>query len=181
MKQLNTRQLAVMAFCVILGLIAKRVVSPFTNVFTDFFRIPGGSAAVGFSLAFLVIGREMAPGFRWSASLMGFLQGVIGLMLGFSGYQGVFAVLTYTLPGVVIDLTAMLMKNRDLPYFLCASALACVCSSMLTNLLVFHLVGAALLLWLMLAACSGIIGGVCAQLLYARITRILKFEGRRTV
>lgn len=180
MKQLTTRQLAMMAFCVILGLIAKRIVSPFTNVLTDFIRLPGGSAAVGFSLAFLVIGREMVPMFRWAATLMGFLQGVLGLMLGFSGYQGIFALLTYTLPGLIIDLTARMMGKRDLAYFLCASVLACISSSLLSNLLVFHLSGLALLMWLLVAACSGIVGGICAQLLYERIICALKIEGRRS-
>ncbi len=177
MKRLTTRQLVLMAFCVVLGLLIKRIISPVTNVLTDFFRIPGGSAAVGFSLAFLLIGREAAPVFG-SATLMGFLQSLLALALGFSGYQGVFAVLTYTLPGLIIDCSALLMKRRDLPYFLCVSVLSCLASAALSDALVFHLAGIALLLWLLLAACSGVVGGLCAQLLYARVQKILPAEER---
>ena len=83
MKKLSARQLTLMAFCLLLGLCAKRIISPVTNVLTDFFRIPGGSAAVGFSLAFLLIGREAAPVFG-SATLMGFLQSLLALALGLS-------------------------------------------------------------------------------------------------
>ena len=174
MKRPTTMQLVIMAFCVILGLITKRIISPVTNVLTDFFRIPGGSAAAGFSLAFLVIGRELVPGFRGAATMMGLIQGILALMLGFSGYQGALAILTYTLPGLVIDLTAHVMKKRDLIYFMSASVLACIGSALLTSALVFHLAGVLLLMWLLMAACSGLAGGLCAMLLHYRIQKAVK-------
>ena len=176
MKKLSARQLTLMAFCLLLGLCAKRIISPVTNVLTDFFRIPGGSAAVGFSLAFLVIGRELAavPG---AATAMGFVQGLLAIALGFSGYQGPLAIITYTLPGLVIDLTAWAMRDRGLPYFIVSSVLACEVSAFMSNLLVFHLGGVALLLWQLMAACSGVAGGICASVLYARVARIVRLGG----
>ena len=177
MNRLSARQITLMAFCLVLGLLAKRIISPVTNVLTDFFRIPGGSAAVGFSLAFLVIGREAVP-FFGSATLMGFIQSLLALALGMSGYQGPIALLTYTLPGLIIDCTALAMKTRGTIYFLCASVLSCIGSAALSNALVFHLTGPALLLWLLLAACSGVIGGFCAFMLYERVKKILTLEGR---
>ncbi len=178
MNRLSARQLTLMAFCLLLGLLTKRIISPVTNVLTDFFRIPGGSAAVGFSLAFLVIGREAVP-FFGSATLMGLIQGLLALALGMSGYQGPLAVFTYTLPGLIIDCAALVMKNKGLPYFLCASVLSCIGSAALSNILVFHLGGVALLLWLLIAACSGLIGGTCAYLLHERVKNIVKLEGRK--
>ena len=178
MSRMTARQLTLMAFCLLLGLLTKRIISPVTNVLTDFFRIPGGSAAVGFSLAFLVIGREAVP-FFGSATLMGLIQGLLALAMGMSGYQGPLAVFTYTLPGLIIDCSALVMKNRGLPYFLCASVLSCIGSALLSNILVFHLTGAAQALWLLLAACSGLIGGSCAYLLHSRVKKFVILEGRK--
>ncbi len=178
MSRMTARQLTLMAFCLLLGLLTKRIISPVTNVLTDFFRIPGGSASVGFSLAFLVIGREAVP-FFGSATLMGLIQGLLALAMGMSGYQGPLAVFTYTLPGLIIDCSALVMKNRGLPYFLCASVLSCIGSALLSNILVFHLTGAAQALWLLLAACSGLIGGSCAYLLHSRVKKFVILEGRK--
>ena len=178
MNRLSARQLTLMAFCLLLGLLTKRIISPVTNVLTDFFRIPGGSASVGFSIAFLVIGREAVP-FFGSATLMGLIQGLLALAMGMSGYQGPLAVFTYTLPGLIIDCSALVMKNRGFPYFLCASVLSCIGSALLSNILVFHLTGAAQALWLLLAACSGLIGGSCAYLLHSRVKKTVILEGRK--
>ena len=60
---------------------------PFTAILTDFVRIPGGSLATGFALAFLVIGVSLVP-VRGAGTLMGFVQGAMALFLGMSGYQG---------------------------------------------------------------------------------------------
>ena len=48
MKKATLRDLVFLAICVALSLVAKRIISPVTNGLTDFFRIPGGSAAAGF-------------------------------------------------------------------------------------------------------------------------------------
>ena len=34
-------------------------------------------------------------------------------------------------------------------------------------------------LWLLIAACSGLIGGTCAYLLHERVKNIVKLEGRK--
>ena len=173
MKKLTVRQITLMAFCLVLGMFSKRIISPLTNMLTDFFRIPGGSLAVGFSLFFLIIGREMVP-VPGSATLMGLVQSLLAIALGMSNYQGALAVITYTLPGAVIDLCALLLKKRDMAYFMISCVLSCLASSLLTNILVFHLAGISLVLWLLLAAVSGVLGGFLAQLLYHRLKKILK-------
>ena len=101
-KRISARELAVMAICLTLGLLAKRIISPLTNTLTDFFRIPGGSATVGFSLAFLVVGKHMSH-VPCAATMMGFVQSLLALALGMSGYPGMLAVFSYTFPGIVID------------------------------------------------------------------------------
>ena len=173
MKRINARELAVMAICLTLGLLAKRIVSPLTNSLTDFFRIPGGSAAVGISLAFLVVGRRMTN-VPCAATMMGFVQSFLALALGMSGYQGILAVLSYTLPGIVIDLTAYSVKQRGMLYCFTACILGAVASALMSNFIAFHLKGLSLLLWLLLAALSGALGGYIAGLVSARLSKIIK-------
>lgn len=173
LKRITARELAVMAICLTLGLLAKRIVSPLTNSLTDFFRIPGGSAAVGISLAFLVVGRRMTN-VPCAATMMGFVQSFLALALGMSGYQGILAVLSYTLPGIVIDLTAYFIKQHSMLYCFTACILGAVASALMSNIIAFHLKGLSLLLWLLLAALSGALGGYIAGLVSARLSKIIK-------
>ena len=161
--KITTQQLLILTFCMVAGFVAKRVVMPFTAILTDFVRIPGGSLATGFALAFLVIGVSLVP-VRGAGTLMGFVQGAMALFLGMSGYQGALALVTYTLPGLVIDLCAAVMKERDVLYFMLTCVLSNTACALFSNALVFHLHGLSLLLWVLMGALSGIAGGLAAGL-----------------
>lgn len=178
MKNYKTRDLALMALVLVLGLFSKRIISPVTHLLTDFFRIPGGSASVGFSLAFLIIGRE-AVSVPFAGAIMGFVQSLLALALGFSGYQGALALITYTLPGLVIDLSSML-SVKGISGRILACILSCLTSALLSNLLVFHLRGLSLVLWLLLAALSGMLGGWIAHLALEKLKYFMIAEERNS-
>ena len=167
--------LAFLAICVALSLVTKRVISPITNFLTDFLRIPGGGAATAFSLMFLVVGTGGLK-WRWATSAAGFVQSLIALSFGMSAYQGAFALLTYTLPGVVIDLLRMVYTQRNKAYFLVACAAANTAGALLTNLLVFRLDGVAFLLWMLIACVIGLVGGLLGSLLFGRIVQIPEYR-----
>ena len=166
-----TGQLCFLAICVALSLVTKRVISPITNLLTDFIRIPGGGAATAFSLMFLVIATS---GMKWpfATAAAGFVQSLIALSLGMSAYQGAFAVLTYTLPGVVIDLFRKFYPHRDKVYFSLSCGAANTAGALLTNLLVFRLEGIAFLLWMLVACIIGTLGGLLGEMLYQRLLKI---------
>lgn len=163
--------LTFLAICVALSLVTKRVISPITNLLTDFLRIPGGSAATAFSLVFLVVGTGGLR-WKWATTVAGFVQGLIALSLGMSAYQGAFALVTYTVPGVVIDLVRRFYPRRDKTYFSLACAAANTAGALLTNLLVFRLTGTAFLLWMLIACVVGLLGGLLGELLFCRIEKI---------
>ena len=167
-----------MALCVALSLVAKRLVAPVTNGLTDFFRIPGGSAAAGFSLAFLIIGKQIAP-IPFAGTLMGLLQAPLALALGFSGAQGALAVFSYAAPGLIIDGLALVLKKQHPMFCFMAGILSSLSSAVISNLLVFRLSGISLLLWLLLAALSGALGGLLAQLVSARLLRAISGIGHQ--
>ena len=163
--------LAFLAICVALSLVTKRVISPITNLLTDFLRIPGGGAATAFSLTFLVVG---TAGLRWSwaTTAAGFIQSLIALSMGMSAYQGGLAVLTYTLPGLVIDLMRRFYPHRNKTYFSLSCAAANTAGALLANVLVFRLGGTAFLLWMLIACGMGLLVGSLGELLFRRIVQI---------
>ena len=172
-QKLPLDQLAFLAICIALSLVTKRVISPLTNILTDFIRIPGGGAATAFSLLFLLIGTARLH-WPWAATAGGFVQSLLALALGMSTYQGAFAVLTYTLPGVVIDLFRRFCPHRGKTYFaLCCAAANGLCA-LLTNLLVFRLQGIAFALWMLVACLTGIFAGFWGGVLFHRLERVFK-------
>ena len=171
----NLRQLTFLAVCIALSMVTKRIVSPVTNILTDFIRIPGGGAATAFSLMFLLVGTTTLN-WRWAASYAGFIQSLIALSLGMSSYQGLFALLTYTVPGVVIDLFRRFYPKKDKIYFSLACAAANTAGAFLTNILVFKLEGISFVLWMLIAASFGLLGGLLAEEVYGRIFHITEFK-----
>lgn len=171
----NLRQLTFLAICIALSLVTKRIVSPVTNILTDFIRIPGGGAATAFSIMFLLVGCS-AMSWRWAGSYAGFVQSLIALSLGMSSYQGLFALLTYTVPGIVIDLFRMLYPKKDNSYFALACAAANTAGALLSNLLVFKLQELAFLLWMLVACSFGLGGGMLGSALFSRIKNIPEYR-----
>lgn len=176
MKQkVSLRHLTFLAICVALSLVTKRVISPITNLLTDFLRIPGGGAATAFSLMLLAIGTGRLR-WPWATAAAGFVQSLIAMALGMSAHQGAFALLTYTLPGLVIDLVRRLYPHRNRTYFSISCAAANTVGAWLTNVLVFRLEGVAFLLWMLIACIVGLVAGLLGGILYLRIERIPEFR-----
>lgn len=174
-KKVSLCQLAFVAICIALSLVTKRVISPITNLLTDFLRIPGGGAAAAFSLMFLTVATGRI-GWPWATAAAGFVQSLIAMALGMSAYQGAFAIVSYTLPGLVIDLLRRLYPHRDLTYFALACAFANTVGASLTAWLVFRLHGTALLLWLLIAGVVGLFAGLLGGILFHRLEKIPEFR-----
>lgn len=165
------RHLAFLAICVALSLVTKRIISPVTNLLTDMIRIPGGGAATAFSLMFLAVGTAGLR-WRWGTTAAGFVQSLLALALGMSAYQGAYALISYTLPGLVIDLVRLVYPQRNKTYFALCCGAANTAGAFLTTLLVFHLEGVAFALWLLVACTMGMLAGLLGQLLYGRLCKI---------
>lgn len=170
-RKLELYELVFMALCCVFGLFSKGLISPVTSILTDFIRIPGGCVSTGFSLMFLVIATAVVdkPGV---GTIMGFIQGILALLLGKTGYQGVLAILTFTFPGVIIDIVNICYRKKNIQYFLLSSMTGNIASAFLSNLLVFHFESLTLFLWLLLATCSGIATGFVAIILFKFIIKL---------
>ena len=163
MKHEKLRRLIFMALCCDLGVFSKKLIVPAANLITDFLHIPGGIGA-GFSLMFIVLAAAFVPRFG-AATLMGAVQSGIALCMGTTGSMGALAPIGYILPGIVIDLVMLLARKAHLAREeslaianIAASAAACLAA----NMIVFRLRGAALALYVCVAALSGAVCGMLA-------------------
>ena len=177
MKHPKLRRLVFFALCCDLGLFTKRLIAPAANLLTDSLHIPGG-IGTGFSLMFLVIAAMLLPGFG-CGTLMGAVQSAIALSLGMVGSMGALSPIAYIVPGLVIDCAIALSKKlglQDDMTMLLANMLSSASASLTANITVFHLRGAALLLYVSVALTSGAICGVLGGTLAARLRPIFSAE-----
>lgn len=173
---MKTRDLILIALLSITGICAKRFISPVFNLITDFIYIPGGSTAGGIYMMFLTLGAVIIKR-RHVAVYIGFLQGFFAIILGVSSMHGLFALIIYTVPGIVIDFVLSLKKENDLlPILMLANCLGNVSGSLMTNYLFFNLSPIPTLLFFALSIISGSLGGYLAFLLLKRLKFAIPME-----
>ena len=171
MKSSKVQMLNFMALCCILGLLVKKLVNPLANVITEALHIPGG-ISTGFSIMFLVIAAEVVK-MKKCGTMMGTVQGFLALALGRIGSMGILAPLGYIIPGITIDVCYWLAKGLRLSRterMVMTNAMAAFMASVTANVIVFHLKGPVLWLYLSVSATSGSIYGALGSMIAARLT-----------
>lgn len=162
-----------MALCCDLGLIAKKFISPVANIVTESLHIPGG-IATGFSLMFLVVAAATLRIFG-CATLMAVIQSVLALSFGMVGSMGALAPLGYIIPGIAIDLCLYIAGKASfspLSGITAASIASSVCACLVADILVFHLGGIVLLVYVSVAATTGALCSVPACMLTERLSTL---------
>lgn len=178
MKRFSLRNLLFLTLCCDLGLFSKRLIAPAANILTDFLRIPGG-IGTSFSLMFLVVAAELVPIFG-CATLMSIIQSMIALSLGMVGSMGILSPIGYIVPGVVIDLIFLLSRKTGLGTDITltiANMLGAASASLAANLIVFHLPGVPLALYIVVALASGAVCGSFAGVLVKRLRPVFSASG----
>lgn len=174
MKKSKLSLLVFMALCALLGLYSKKLINPLANLISDYLHIPGG-ISTGFSLMFLVIAAELVS-YPHCGAMMGAAQGGLALITGRIGSMGALMPIGYLLPGIAIDL--LYACTRRLPpteRMVFTNMAAAVTASLVANLIVFHLWGVVLCLYLSVSAVSGLLWGLLGTYLVKRIKPILKY------
>lgn len=177
MKRFNLRALIFMALCCDLGLISKKLIGPAANIITEFLHIPGG-IATSFSLMFLIIAAWIIP-LPGCACIMGAVQSLLALCFGTTGSMGILAPIGYILPGAAIDIILLIWrKTHPAPSLgiMLSSIAASVTACLVANFIVFRLPGLVLLLYICVAATSGAICSVLANVLIERLSPIIKLD-----
>ena len=170
-RTISIRQLILLSLCTGMGFVGKQIFSPAVNMLTDLIRLPGGGASTAFSVVCIVIGSAVVD-WPCAATFACAAQGVLALCLGVTGYQGAFLLLTYAVPGIVIDLVRRILPERNDTFFCTACCLANTAGAAVSNALVFHLRSTALVLWILVAASCGAVAGILSSLVYRRLEKM---------
>lgn len=164
--------LIIIAMMAALGIAIKPVIVPLAHILTGPLFIPGGVVAGGFYMMWLVLGAGLT-GKRGTATLIGLIQALVELSIGFSGSHGVMGLLTYTLPGIMADLGLFVSGHRVCcsPCAFLTGMMANLGGTFMVNFIYFRLPAIPLLLSLSAAALSGGLGGIIAFQILHQITK----------
>ena len=115
-----------------------------------------------------------------SGFMMGTVQGFLALALGRIGSMGILAPIGYIVPGMTIDIVYSLQKYLKLSRterMVLANGLSAVMASVTANVLVFHLQGLVLWLYLCVSVTSGSIYGYVGSLIVVRLYPVYHHYG----
>lgn len=156
-------ELLLISIIAALGIAVKPLVNVLSHLLTSPLFIPGGALAGGIYMLFVVLGAALVQK-RGAATLIGIVQAILILVLALPGNHGAFSLLTYTAPGLAIDLLWLSLGHRGCCLLCCflAGMLANLTGTLLTNVLFFRLPALFLALLLTVALFSGGLGGVAA-------------------
>jgi energy-coupling factor transport system substrate-specific component len=167
-----TIDLVTMALFASLGLATKNFIHPLVAALTGPLYVPTGAVAGGIYMMWPV----MAYGFvrkTGAATITALIQAFISLLLPFGNF-GILGFLIYLAPGLAIDGFFLLSKHAACCGACClgASVAANTIGTILVGLLVLALPAFALLFLGLIAAISGGIGGVLANILLVRTRKV---------
>jgi energy-coupling factor transport system substrate-specific component len=160
LKKYTSTELLYIAVFAALGLAIKPIVTPLIHLVSAPLLIPGGSLAGGFYMMWLVLPSVIISK-RGTAFLTGLIQAIVVLSLGYFGNHGAISLLSYTLPGLTIELASLFFKDKKtLSYMITASISANLCGVLIVTILVMRLAILPFLISMFAAILSGIIGGI---------------------
>ena len=163
LQKFTVRELILIAAMAALGVAVKPIVVPLAHLVSTPLMIPGGAFAGGLYMMWLVVAFGLT-GKRGSATLVGVIQAILVTVTGISGSHGIMSLVSYTLPGIAIDLGLLIMRHRACCLLCCviAGLLANATGTAVVNLIFFSLPALPLALSLAVAAFSGAVGGIIA-------------------
>lgn len=167
-------ELMVIGLTAALGLASKPIVVPVTHLITGPLFIPGGAVAGGIYMMWIVLGASLV-GKRGAATLIALTQGLIVMLTGSFGTHGVVSLITYGLPGLMVDLVFLVLRKKYIEPtdFFLAGVVANLSGTYLSNLVFFRLPMLPLILSLSTGALSGGLGGLLAYNIYKRVHKMI--------
>ncbi len=172
LKKFTVRDLVLTAVMAALGIAVKPIVVPLAHLVSTPLMIPGGALAGGLYMMWLVVAFALT-GKYGTATLAGLVQAILVMITGVSGSHGALSLVTYTAPGLIVDIVFFIIRRvpDSLPLAMLAGMLANLAGTVCTNVIFFSLPLIPLLLSLCAAAFSGGVGGVLSHLLLEALRR----------
>lgn len=173
-------ELIIIAMMAALGIATKPVVVPLAHIITGPLYIPGGAIAGGFYMMWIVLGAGLV-GKRGTATLIALVQAIMIIVTGVYGTHGILSIVTYTLPGLMVDLALFIIRSKGNSLLGCflGGIAANIGGTFLSNIVFFRLPLIPLILSLSSAALSGGLGGIIAYNIIKGFRKInlLEIEG----
>lgn len=163
LKKFSMFDLVIIALTSALGIAIKPIIVPLVHIVTGPLYIPGGAAAGGFYMLWIVLGLGITKK-KGTPTLIGLVQALLVIISGVYGTHGALSIVTYTIPGILTDIAAILLgvnKYTSAGYFTMGLT-ANITGTFLSSLVFFRLPLIPMLLVLCVAALSGGLGGLIA-------------------
>ncbi len=173
MKRYSTSDLIIIAIMAAIGLGTKQIVRPLVSLISVPLGIPGGAIVGGFYMLWLVLTKRLAPK-TGSGFLFGLTQALVVMILPF-GSHGIFTIITYSLPGLAVDIVDLLFrsKNNTVLCSLVEGAIANFVGSLSVLILIFRLEWRLTLFISLIALLTGNIGGIIAHYIAKQIAGMI--------
>ena len=168
-RTFTTRDLIIIAGLAGIGLAIKPLVSPLSKIITSPLMIPGGSFTGGLYMLWMVLAVLIVDKFG-TGIIYGILQALVVMVIGIRGNQGLLSLISYTIPGLLVDLVYLVIPHPDKIW---AQMLLCALSNMtgaiVVAIFVFHHPLPFILIIEGMSMVSGIIGGWISWAIYKTI------------
>ncbi|MCB5250966.1 MAG: ECF transporter S component [Candidatus Cloacimonetes bacterium] len=171
MEKFNLNELLIIAILGAIGLAIKPIVTPLVHFISSPLMIPGGSIAGGIYMSWLVLAKLLVPK-RGSALLVGLTQALVVLFLGFFGNHGVFSIISYGLPGLIIELVALIYNKRNIAASVIYSIAANLTGALMIAMVIFRMPIIPLTISLSAATVSAVLGAFLAWGMYKEIVKM---------
>ena len=170
-KNFSIFEIIIIALMAALGIASKPIVVPLAHMITAPLFIPGGVVAGGFYMLWIVLGAALVNK-RGAATLIALTQSLMIMIMGSLGSHGPLSILTYTMPGLMVDACFIIFRRKiTIPAdFFVAGIIANLSGTYLTNLVYFRLPAIPLTMSLASGALSGGLGGILAYFISKKIT-----------
>lgn len=171
MKRYSTYDFIIIGLLAALGLGTKQIIRPLVSLISVPLGIPGGAIVGGFYMLWLVLTKRLAPK-MFSGTLFGLTQALVVMILPF-GSHGIFTLVTYSLPGLAIDLIDITFgkKANSIICSMIEGAIANFVGSLSVLFLIFQLSLEPTLFISFLALFTGNIGGILSYYIANQITK----------
>lgn len=172
LNRFSILEIIIIALIAAIGVAIKPVIVPLAHIITGPLYIPGGAIAGGLYMMWIVLGAGLVEK-KGTATLISIVQAIMVISLGIYGNHGILSLITYILPGIMVDLYLLLFRVKELnmwDYFI-GGILANISGTFLVNAIFFRLPFIPLMLTLSAASLSGGIGGLIAYTVTSRLKK----------
>lgn len=182
LKNFKVYDLVVISLMAALGIAVKIVVTPLAHMISGPLNMPGGALAGGFYMFWIVLAGGLV-GKRGATTLTALIQALMVLVIGTAGSHGIMSIVTYTLPGLMVDCVFLITRREiksNMDFFI-GGMVANMTGTLLTGSMFFRLPMLTLVMIVASGMLSGGLGGLIAHATYVGVNQMESTEELKEV